>query len=228
LFEKNALRRVIDHVEHDRILRERSKIECLMRRRSIDHKIGPRQGRVRRGVSVQSEIAQQFHASIDGSIYQSDVPRRVGLEDPSGGPGRSAGADQDDLHVLPNQVVERPRHAVNIAIPAVKAAVLTSTDGIDGANPARFARHAIQQRHDPLLVGHRQIAAAPVWIGAAQAEIIFQLVDAHANGAIGAFDAELVQPIFVDRRRFGMGDGVADHLGIGNAHQPSSRPRSRR
>ena len=141
-------------------------------------------------------------------------------EQTKGGQGRKrrpAGTDQTCL--TKGALLERGKRGGNpldIAVAAQQS--FARGDQIHGADLLRKRSHAIEQGYDCLLVRHRDIAAAPVGVRAPLRQIRAEARSFDAGCPIVPFDPGLFQPETVDQRRLGMGDGIANHFGIGIGH----------
>src|SRR5690606_34104390 len=88
-------------------------------------------------------------------------------------------------------------------------------DGVYRADPCSQRIDSLEPRHDRPLVRHRHIASAPVRVVPAVGEVIGQRIGGDMRRAIFGVDAELAQPIAMDRRRLRLRDRIADHFRIG-------------
>src|SRR3546814_3633440 len=66
-------------------------------------------------------------------------------------------------------------------------------------------------------------AAAPPQVIAPCIKITRKLAPADADRAIVTAKPQLLEPKFMNQRRFAVVDRIADNFGIGNAHQPLPR-----
>ncbi len=141
-------------------------------------------------------------------------------------PRRAAGAN-DSRHAiempLAQLIAQRLEKAAEIGVEAGKAAVRFVADGVDRPDLFGGGIEPVEQRQYRLLVWNRDVATAPVGIGAALGKIGRQLVRPDMAALVVPRDAELLEPEIVDQRRFAMRDRIADDLCVSGAHA-FSRP----
>ena len=219
--------RGVDDVVHDRLLRKRRQVEVERRlplhaeRAGVDEQRGGRQRRgERQRAPLEPEPRQQRRplqrrAVEDGDLAHPDP--RQGEQDRA---RRTPRADDDDGLASKVQVMQRGIEAGSIGVGAQQHAVGLAHDGVHRADALAHAARIGDQIEHRHLVRQRDVAAAPVRIVAAPFDEGRKLLRRDMGGAIIGGDAELLEPECVDGRRFGMGDRIADHLGVGGHGHP--------
>ena len=143
-------------------------------------------------------------------------------------PGRTAGPENprhSDQMRGREQRSQRLKKAGHIGVEPVQPPIKTGYHGVHRRHPRGERIKPAEQRHDRLLVRHGHIAPTPIWIGPARGKIVGQASSGDVAGAVIGSDAQLLQPEFMDHRRFGLRDRIADHFGVN--HRGSS-PQSRK